>query len=50
MIEGAAEEVGVDGLHLSDAERGLDRQRGEDAGSEEAMGCEGEEVGGDACA
>jgi rare lipoprotein A len=48
VVEGAAEEGGVDGLDFGDAEGGLNRKSGEDAGSEEAVGGEGLEIGGNA--
>ena len=48
MVEGAAEEGGVNGEDFGDAEGGLDGEGGDCGGAEEAVGGEGLEVGGDA--
>ena len=48
MVEGAAKEGGVDGLNFGHAEGGLDGEGGDGRGTEEAVGGEGLEVGGDA--
>ena len=48
VVEGSLEEGWIDGLNLADAEGGLDGEGGEGGGSEEAVGGEGLEIGGDA--
>lgn len=47
VVEGAAEERWGDGLDLGDAQGGLDGEGGNGRGSEETMGGEGLEIGGD---
>lgn len=49
MVKGAAEEGWIDGLDRGDAQGGLHRKGCNCTGSEEAVGGEGLEVGGDAC-
>ena len=48
MVEGTAEEGWSDGLDLGDAQSGLHCKCSDDAGSEETVGGEGVEIGGDA--
>ncbi len=48
MVEGAGEEVGVDGLDLRDAQRGLHGKGGDGGGAEEAVGREGLQIGSNA--
>ena len=48
MIQGAAQERVVCGPDFIDAKGGLDGERSDRGGAEEAVSCEGLEVGGDA--
>ncbi len=50
VLEGARKQVRCDRLDRGDAQRGLHSQGGDCGGAEEAVGSEGLEIGGDACA